>query len=820
MYKRILMVLIVICTLVGMTNVAAGSGLSSEELQSKAVADSVGAPVSQLSFPRLSAQVWGGGVPEYYAQFDLLWWSETNPARAQEIKALNPDIKIVVTRDINAGAGMQLPEEWQVRTSTEHDQQVCVYIDKGTTVIPFANYTDFASTLPEYGNKRFNEYIADYYASITDLTVFDGFATDGLWENNYNDSPCDEDIDLDGNGENDYTEHGANWVKSQLTQGATKVVQSLRAKLGPDKILMINSGTAHKWGIPETNGFLDERFGGHWGFDWSKNYYDDWVANSAQPSMPLMQVATSLHSPIEPDRNDFQLMRYGLGFALITGAYVEFLDYKEAGEHYWVKYVDEFELDLGLPTGPAQETSSGAWVRFYDNGMAIVNGSDDSAVTVTVGEVQALSGYNPGSTGKYWRFRGGQDLAVYGVDAMNNGEPFDADRPITLSLRQTDPTISDGIVLLREPQTVVAPIYIDNWNSGTSPASFSPSERKDQDMPGFLQATECSDGSDYYTVRCATYADPNTSPADTMYLSPPFATAPGGSDAKAVYRPNVGIAGNYEVFEWHGRLSQGQLASNVNYVINHAGGTTTITVDQTQNTGQWNSLGTYAFNEGDSGNVTISAQGANGTVMADAVKFVYQGEGEVPIFEDVPFSHWANSYIEVLYRNGYIEGCSASPRLYCPEQIMTRAESAVFVERGIHNAGYMPPDPTQQIFDDVVLTEWHAKWSSQLWQDGYTAGCGTDPLIYCPLQEHTIAEGCVFYLRMMKGADYELQEATGIFTDVPVEAWYARWVEDAYTEGILLPCQTEPDLMACPLDGLDRAMGAYMMVQAKGIQLP
>jgi parallel beta-helix repeat protein len=197
--------------------------------------------------------------------------------------------------------------------------------------------------------------------------------------------------------------------------------------------------------------------------------------------------------------------------------------------------------------------------------------------------------------------------------------------------------------------------------------------------------------------------------------------------------------------------------------------------------------------------------------------YEYGSSSPTPTFQDVPLDHWAYDYIEALYQEGYIVGCSLNPLLYCPEQIMTRAESAVFVERGIHNAGYMPSDPTQQIFDDVALTEWHAKWSSQLWEDGYTSGCGTDPLTYCPLQEHTIAEGCVFYLRMMKGADYEPQEATGIFTDVPVEAWYARWVEQAYTEGILLPCQTEPDLMACPLDGLDRAMGAYMMVQAKGL---
>jgi hypothetical protein len=191
-----------------------------------------------------------------------------------------------------------------------------------------------------------------------------------------------------------------------------------------------------------------------------------------------------------------------------------------------------------------------------------------------------------------------------------------------------------------------------------------------------------------------------------------------------------------------------------------------------------------------------------------------------PTFVDVPFDHWAHDYIEALYQGGYISGCSTSPLMYCPERIMNRAESAVFIVRGVHGAEFMPPDPTEKIFEDIPLTEWYAKWATQLWNNGYTAGCGTDPLIYCPLQEHTIAEGSVFYLRMLHGAEYKPSPPTGIFADVPLDAWYARWVEEAYQAGILIPCQTEPELNACPLEGLDRAMGAYMMVQAKGLQIP
>jgi hypothetical protein len=155
--------------------------------------------------------------------------------------------------------------------------------------------------------------------------------------------------------------------------------------------------------------------------------------------------------------------------------------------------------------------------------------------------------------------------------------------------------------------------------------------------------------------------------------------------------------------------------------------------------------------------------------------------------------------------------------MYCPDNTMTRAESAVFVERGVRGADYVPPQPSIATFADVPLWEWFAKWADGLWNDAYTAGCGIDPLIYCPLQEHSMAEGAVFYLRMLNGPTYEPLSPTGIFSDVPTSEWYARWVEAAYAEGIYPACQTEPELRACPTAPLTRAMGAFMMVQAKGI---
>jgi hypothetical protein len=191
-----------------------------------------------------------------------------------------------------------------------------------------------------------------------------------------------------------------------------------------------------------------------------------------------------------------------------------------------------------------------------------------------------------------------------------------------------------------------------------------------------------------------------------------------------------------------------------------------------------------------------------------------------PTFVDVLFDHWAYDEIETLYQAGYVAGCSSDPLMYCPESTMTRAESAVFVERGVHGAGYRPSSPTGAVFVDVPLNEWYAKWAEGLWGDGYTAGCGTSPLTYCPLQEHTRAEGSVFFLRMLNGATYQPAAASGLFADVDPSKWYAPWVESAYQAGLIPACETSPALKICPDGALDRATGAYMMVQAKGLNIP
>jgi hypothetical protein len=185
-------------------------------------------------------------------------------------------------------------------------------------------------------------------------------------------------------------------------------------------------------------------------------------------------------------------------------------------------------------------------------------------------------------------------------------------------------------------------------------------------------------------------------------------------------------------------------------------------------------------------------------------------------FADVPNGHWARSWIEKLFAAGITTGCATDPLLYCPEDPVTRAQMAVFLERGMNGAGYVPPTGTGLVYEDVPLTHWAVDWIEKLAADGITNGCNTSPHIYCPEQAVTRDQMAVFLLRSIHGAGYIPPEATGIFSDVPVDHWAADFIEQLYTEGITTGCGLSP-LQYCPAQQVTRAQMAAFLVRTFGL---
>ncbi|MHC5112453.1 MAG: S-layer homology domain-containing protein [Planctomycetota bacterium] len=179
-------------------------------------------------------------------------------------------------------------------------------------------------------------------------------------------------------------------------------------------------------------------------------------------------------------------------------------------------------------------------------------------------------------------------------------------------------------------------------------------------------------------------------------------------------------------------------------------------------------------------------------------------------FQDVPLGAFAFDFIQTLALSGVTAGCGNAN--YCPDASVTRAQMAVFLERGINGSGFAPPPATGTIFADVPLGSFADAWIEQLFNDGITSGCGGGN--YCPNDSVTRAQMAVFLLRAKYGAAYSPPPPTGIFADVPLGSFADRWIEQLAAEGITAGCGNQN---YCPDDAVTRAQMAVFLVRTFGL---
>jgi N-acetylmuramoyl-L-alanine amidase len=108
-----------------------------------------------------------------------------------------------------------------------------------------------------------------------------------------------------------------------------------------------------------------------------------------------------------------------------------------------------------------------------------------------------------------------------------------------------------------------------------------------------------------------------------------FNTANTSSTAKAIFKPTVNSSGLYWVSVRY--ISGTNRATDVQYIVKHAGGTTTYKVNQEIHGDTWVYLGQFYFFAGGDYNVSISNQSADASqaIIADAVR-LGGGIGQTP----------------------------------------------------------------------------------------------------------------------------------------------------------------------------------------------
>lgn len=103
-----------------------------------------------------------------------------------------------------------------------------------------------------------------------------------------------------------------------------------------------------------------------------------------------------------------------------------------------------------------------------------------------------------------------------------------------------------------------------------------------------------------------------------------------------------------------------------------------------------------------------------------------------PTFADVPADMFGYGHVERFYEQGTTTGCDPGPpRRYCPLDIVTRRDMAVFIVRAKALAPLNSPVPT---FSDVPAEMFGYGHVERFYEQGITTGCDPGPpRRYCPL---------------------------------------------------------------------------------------
>ena len=112
------------------------------------------------------------------------------------------------------------------------------------------------------------------------------------------------------------------------------------------------------------------------------------------------------------------------------------------------------------------------------------------------------------------------------------------------------------------------------------------------------------------------------------------------------------------------------------------------------------------------------------------------------VFPDVPCSLVFAPWIEALAAAGITTGCGGGN--FCPENLVTRRQMAVFLLKTKYGSGYVPPACTGA-FDDVACPGAPAvDFIEQLFDENITGGCSVSPPLYCPDGTSTRGQMAVF----------------------------------------------------------------------------
>ena len=155
-------------------------------------------------------------------------------------------------------------------------------------------------------------------------------------------------------------------------------------------------------------------------------------------------------------------------------------------------------------------------------------------------------------------------------------------------------------------------------------------------------------------------------------------------------------------------------------------------------------------------------------------------------FADVPKTNGFYRFVETLLHQGITGGCGGSN--YCPADLTSRAQMAVFVLVAKEGTGYSPVACSPpNLFADVPETNGFCRWIEELANRGVVSGCGGGN--YCPNDPVTREQMSIFVLRTPDPAlSPPACTGTPMFADVPNSSPFCKWIEELARRGVVTGC--------------------------------
>ncbi len=316
---------------------------------------------------------------ENLAKWDLLILDMenqvTNPEKIKKIRQLHPGIKIlayVTSQEIKNGqlgtmrAKLKsgISDSWYLRRS--NGEKISFW--PGTTML---NPTDVC---PISNGQRWNDYLASFMNNeVLSTGLWDGIFYDNAWGDLTWFSGNNVDLNLDGQPDSDINKH---W-----NAGMTNLFNMTRDLSGANYVIVGNAMTREY--ANNLNGMMYENFQNH---VWRDVMYA--IKTEMNGNLRPRIIIINGNTNNTGNKQSYQNMRYGLGSALVGGAYFSYDDGDQSHSQTW--WYDEYNVKLGNPVGEASTMDGNTlitedvWRRDYENGLALVN-STGNEQTVNLG---------------------------------------------------------------------------------------------------------------------------------------------------------------------------------------------------------------------------------------------------------------------------------------------------------------------------------------------------------------------------------------------------------------------------------------------------